>query len=276
MEFQHILFPVDFSEPCKKFAPWVVDMVKRMSARLSLINVWESPYSWSGEIDSHLLERVEDFKELEGRQRSALEKFRRNHLLSVTADIVVRQGDPAKQIREYASASDVDLIIMPTHGYGRFRATLLGSVTAKVIHDTLCGVLTSAHIEKQHRPPIRMILCAVDDVLDSVKTIRHAGLLARELECSLSIIHAIPPGTGNGHPESHICASLQSLEALAHVSVPIRIENGEIAAVVPEAATREGADLLVIGRGHAPEVLGSLRSHVYPIIRNSPCPVLTV
>jgi Universal stress protein family len=51
MEFQHILLPVDLSKPCEQIVLWVVEMVKRMRARLTLLNVWQSPYSRSGEID---------------------------------------------------------------------------------------------------------------------------------------------------------------------------------------------------------------------------------
>ena len=36
------------------------------------------------------------------------------------------------------------------------------------------------------------------------------------------------------------------------------------------------ADLVVIGRGIMQHVLGSLRTHVYSIIREAPCPVISV
>lgn len=281
MEFQHILFPVDFSKPCEQIVPWIVEMGKRLGARLTLLNVRELPYSWSGEIDPRLLEGLTNFEELETQQRTALEEFRRAHLASAGAEIVLRKGDPAQQIAEYARTADVDLIMMPTHGYGRFRAALLGSVTAKVIHDSLGAVWASAHIEKLHSPPYpcRLIICAVDGteertIWESIKTIRHAGLLAEDLECSLIVVHAMP--SGKAQSESQLSSRLQSCEALAQVSVPICVEKGEIATVVPEVARRYGADLLVVGRGHSPDVLGSWRSHVYSILRNSPCPVLTI
>jgi nucleotide-binding universal stress UspA family protein len=46
-----------------------------------------------------------------------------------------------------ARESAFDLIMMPTRGRGRFRAALLGSVTAKVLHDSACAVWTAAHAE---------------------------------------------------------------------------------------------------------------------------------
>ena len=51
MEFKYILFPVDFSKPCEQIVPWVVEMVERLGSRLTLLNVWDSPCSWPGEVD---------------------------------------------------------------------------------------------------------------------------------------------------------------------------------------------------------------------------------
>lgn len=272
LQFQHILFPVDFSQPCVQVVPWVAEMVKRLGSRLTVLHVWEPPYSWSGEIDPRLLEGPSNYEQLESRAQTALEEFRMAHLVLGTAEMAVRKGDPARSITEYARTTDVDLIMMPTHGYGPFRAALLGSVTTKVIHDSDCAVWTSAHIEKLQNPayPYRLIMCAVGDTDESMKTIRQAARLAEDLECSLTIVHAVPPDKS----ESELFSRVQSCEAFANV--PMCVERGEIASIVPETAKRYGADLLVIGRGHAPDVLGSWRSHVHSIIRNSPCPVLTL
>lgn len=56
----------------------------------------------------------------------------------------------------------------------------------------------------------------------------------------------------------------------------IVIEPGEPHNVVPDAAGRTNADLIVIGRGVRTSALGRLRAHSYEIIRNAPCPVLSV
>ena len=58
-----------------------------------------------------------------------------------------------------------DLIMMPTHGYGPFRRFLLGSVTAKILHDATCPVWTSTHLETSvgtGKVGIRKVLGAVD------------------------------------------------------------------------------------------------------------------
>ena len=43
--------------------------------------------------------------------------------------------NPPIRIVSYAREHTIDLIMMPTHGYGPFRSLLIGSVTAKVLHD---------------------------------------------------------------------------------------------------------------------------------------------
>jgi hypothetical protein len=55
--------------------------------------------------------------------------------------------------------------MMPSYGLGFFRPSLLGSVTAKVLHDVGCPVWTSVHAEEA--PPLERIgctkvLCAID------------------------------------------------------------------------------------------------------------------
>src|ERR1035438_1854787 len=60
----------------------------------------------------------------------------------------VVEGDPAGQIVDYARDHDIGLIVMATHGYGPFRRFLLGSVTAKVLHDAGCPVWTGPHLEE--------------------------------------------------------------------------------------------------------------------------------
>jgi nucleotide-binding universal stress UspA family protein len=44
----------------------------------------------------------------------------------------------------------------------------------------------------------------------------------------------------------------------------------------PDVASRRGADLLVIGRGSESGLLGRLRANAYAILRESPCPVVTI
>jgi nucleotide-binding universal stress UspA family protein len=69
---------------------------------------------------------------------------------------------------------------------------------------------------------------------------------------------------------------VEDLQASAGIKAPLCVTVGHVADRVREEARRHGADLVLIGRGALHETLGRLRTHAYGIIRQSPCPVLSV
>jgi len=201
---------------------------------------------------------------------------------------VVVEGDPARAIDDYARENGTDLIMMPTHGYGLFRTLLLGSVTAKVLHDTPCAVWTGVHMEDAPAvsPEFATIMCAVDRTEDSVASMRFACRLAHDNHARLFIVHAIPGA--EIAPDKYFDADLRQylekdarktvaqLQEAAGVAAPLCLDMGEVSHVVRDSALGHSADLVVIGRGHATRTLGRLRSNVYSIIRDAPCPVISV
>jgi nucleotide-binding universal stress UspA family protein len=56
----------------------------------------------------------------------------------------------------------------------------------------------------------------------------------------------------------------------------VNIAIGPIKDVLTEAARRLRADVLVIGKSPQPGVLGRLRDLSYAVVRDAPCPVLSV
>ena len=131
--FQHILFPVDFSIQNCGIAPYVENMACTYGARVTIFNVMELPAAaypgWAAygpPIDLQAMAVV---------RKQQVDSFLKNEFQNVATTRVMLEGDPASRIAEYAGHEKVDLIMMPTHGYGPFRRFLLGSVTAKVLHD---------------------------------------------------------------------------------------------------------------------------------------------
>ncbi|WP_321476280.1 universal stress protein [uncultured Paludibaculum sp.] len=198
------------------------------------------------------------------------------------------EGDPARCIVEYAQSHGVDLIMMPTHGYGVLRRFLLGSVTAKVLHDTDRPVWTCMHAEKQiQKNPtgIRAVACAVDLGPHSPGLLRWASDLAASYDARLIAIHAstqLEPVIGVVHdPEwrAHVSdvlwAQLSELVRKSGVTAELKLTAGEAAKAVALATRETGADVLVIGR--TPDgLMGRLRTNTYAIIRQSPCPVVSI
>jgi nucleotide-binding universal stress UspA family protein len=197
-------------------------------------------------------------------------------------------GDVAEKIVEFAAARAIDLVMMPTRGFGAFRRFLTGSVTAKALHDLHCPVWTSAHTEHpQGSVPlgIRTILCAVDLTTSDEALIRRAHELAVFFSARLRLFHCVnstPLNTDgfSGIDFRHFVLrssreAISKLQQRAGTNYPIEIMEGDLVESLPRAAKQFGADLVVIGRGHLAQPLGQFRTNTHAIVRAAPCPVLS-
>lgn len=129
-------------------------------------------------------------------------------------------------------------------------------------------------------------MCAVDLTEKSIPTMQFASKLAHDFHAKLWLVHAVPGA--ETRPQKYFEADLQAfledearkaigkMQETAGVKAQLCLGAGEVPHVVQEAALHHGADLVVIGRGHATRALGRLRTNVYSIIRQSPCPVISV
>jgi len=185
------------------------------------------------------------------------------------------EGDPATTIVDYANQEHFDLIMLPTHGLGDFRRFLLGSVTAKVLHDADCPVWTGVHMAEA--PPLenivfRNFLCSVDLGPQFEGVVECAAELAEQYRAKLSVFQVVPEPAS----AAEIRQKIEGLLPAAAKHASVLVEAGEVAKTVSCVATRVQADLLVIGRNPAPGMFGRLRTDAYSIIRQSPCPVISV
>ena len=286
--FQHILFPVDFSERSDAAAPFVLSMAQRNHARVTTIHVVQPAPPIYGAMNSVYPDTI-DYVEIQNILRKRLREFAENELPKVETVAVVEVGDPAAVIAEYAAAHHVDLIAMPTNGYGAFRRMLLGSVTAKVLHDAKVPVWTAAHApEPSHRahPLPRHIVVALDLRPESRETMARALELAQNSGADLEILHVAPEG--ETVPEA---AERRVQDVVAEVAREqvvkvhqdsggepgVILTGGSIAVQLRAVAIRKRADLVVIGRGSIQAgIMHRLLANSYDIIREAPCPVLSV
>jgi nucleotide-binding universal stress UspA family protein len=165
---------------------------------------------------------------------------------------------------------------------------LLGSITAKVLHDVTCPVLTIAHAENTPAviPPFRAILCAVDFGPQSEAVLRWADGFACMVGGQVHLIHMLPviPMGQWGYCDSNLSQRIrEDAEQRAYLLVKqtgtqakILLETGTVAEGLRDLAKSISADVLVIGRHHEGGHLGRLRDTAYAIIRESPCPVISV
>jgi nucleotide-binding universal stress UspA family protein len=288
-KFESILFPIDFSERSRAAAPFVLSMAQRYKSKVVALHALPPPPPLYAGMNT-VYPDVYDFEGLSTDLRAELETFTETELPKVDATCHVEMGDPAAVITEYAENENIGLIMMPTHGYGAFRRALLGSVTAKVLHDAKVPVWTAAHApEPSHRahPKPRFILCALDLKPESRHTLEFAIEIAGETDASVELLHVAPEDAiGPIQAESRIHELLVETarsrlvkiqEAAGATDVEMVLAGGSVADMVRDTAIKKRADLVVIGRGCIQQGLGGrLRANAYAILREAPCPVLSV
>jgi nucleotide-binding universal stress UspA family protein len=268
-----ILFPIDFSQRCAAIAPMVAGFARRFHAAPTLLYVLPKDA-----IDEQRIEAQED-----------LSVFADSHFSGMPVCRALLQGDAGKEIIESAHEHKIDLIMMPTHSYGPFRRLLLGSVALQVLGEARCPVWTDAHTEvplSHQNAKFRNVLCAVDLSQRSHVALQWAKQFAADTQARLTIVHATPLAVAAGvgapmadwRPEIEDAArqEIGRLQRSEGTHAAVTIVAGEVAHAVRAAAEEAEADLLVIGRGAEDGHHGRLRNHAYPIIRHSPCPVVSV
>jgi nucleotide-binding universal stress UspA family protein len=288
MTFKTILFPVDFSDRCRGAARYVEALAGRFGSKVILLNVLENVAGRPTDLDFGGLVPPYPQEQLEERTRATLDTFLAEELKYVQVERRHETGDAARTIIRVAEAENVDLIMMPTQGYGAFRRFLLGSVTAKVLHDASCAVWTGVHMEDA--PPldaitIRSVLCANDLTEVGNAVFEAAVWFANEWGAKLIVTHAVPGS--DAIPEKIMDSELRQqlirdarlkIEAMcqqAGVEADTCIDAGDVHKVVAACAKAHKADIIIIGRGRR-SGLGRLRAHSYAIIRESPCPVISI
>ena len=289
LKFSRILFPVAFSERCRGAARYAGALSCHFHAELVLLHVVAPPPSVFGGPEA-VAYPADLFDGMLDKSKTDLEAFPSEELQGLNVTRVVLEGDPARTIIQYAHAERFDLIVMPTHGYGPFRRFLLGSVTAKVLHDADCPVWTGPHMEQapaRESLSLRHIVCAVDLGPQSQAIVDWAVGMADEFKSDVAFVHAIPSslaGMGDVYLDSQWCVRVASaarerilcLQEAAGSKGEIYIEEGDAPFAVSEAARRLHADLLVIGRGSDSGLVGRLRANAYAILRESPCAVVSI
>ena len=189
MMIENILFPVDFSPSCAAMAPYVNRAAEMFGACVSLVHVCD--------LASHngfeLLVRVpqEIAEEHQGIAEERLQSFLQAEFPPAACARILRSGEAAEQIADVARTGGFDLIVMPTHA-GRFRRTLLGSTTAKVLNDADCPILTTEHAGAKTPRPLqhKVWACAIGLSQDSERVLRLASRAAAAAGAQLSVIHA--------------------------------------------------------------------------------------
>jgi len=274
-----ILAPIVFSENCRGALRYSVTLASRFHSDLTILHVVE-PLAAFGIESTSGLEYIDKCRRAWAVDEMDKLTFPAGRRMAVKTETV--EGDPAAEICRFAREKQMDLVVMPTHGHGPFRRFLLGSVTAKVLHDCVSPVCTGAHLERALNTPVpevRHVMCAVDFGPQTDMVLRWGAGIAATWDAALTAVHVVP-----GHHDSPAertaadaaAEQLRNRSAAAGAGGECLVQAGPVASTVCNTAARLGADLVIIGRSHGAGGTGRIRSTAYEITRESPCPVTGV
>jgi nucleotide-binding universal stress UspA family protein len=285
VNFDNILFPVDFSASCIALKGEVEAIAKRFNSHVTLFHVFEIPPAWYGIGDTCALSG-EWINEMVGEAQKRLDSF----ALDLPAHKITRvseYGQPAAQICQFVNDHPINLIAMATHGHGAVEGLIMGSVTAKVLHNV--NVPVWLHPEKAPKTNWSgrfKILCGVDFDDEAVPMLLYAQQMADSFGATVTLVHSVPESEvrPNKYFDAEFFSALvglakegvAKLQARAQTNLPVKVSGLPMSQALADAATQDKANLILIGRGHSQKFLGRFRTHTYDLLGQLTCPLLSV
>jgi nucleotide-binding universal stress UspA family protein len=137
--FSKILVPVDGSDISYRALDSALFLSERLGSKITAIHVIEkvpTVYIQSQKLLDEILEthKNESQKILDECSSIATKK-------GIAINTTLLEGNPASTILEFSQTEKCEVIIIGSRGMGHFKELILGSVSSKVIHHSLCPVL---------------------------------------------------------------------------------------------------------------------------------------
>jgi universal stress protein A len=142
MIVQHVLVPLDFSEPADEALAYAIALAHQFHARLTLLHVLDLTPVTMEDMTAGMTATYLDDLETDAQHllQASLERVQRAGL---QGDSLLVQGTPTQAIVDTAGEQRVDLIIMGTHGRTGLAHVFLGSVAEHVVRQAPCPVLVT-------------------------------------------------------------------------------------------------------------------------------------
>lgn len=297
LALKKILFPTDFSRCAEQAQTHALALAQEYGAELHMLHVNPAleyaPHALDQNFPNHEQITVQ-MRELALRHMSTALTSREAGRVRVQQ--VYQNGiSVAPVILTYASANDIDLIVMGTHGRRGLGHLFLGSVAEEIVRMATCPVLT---IRERKTPTVstklERIFVPVDFSEHSRQALLYAKVLAQSHSACLQLLHVVEDlrypafymaerfAYFDVRPDIATQAQ-QELEQFfreaidAQVSADFHVREGGAAHEIVKFAEKQASDLIVIAThgltGLEHLLMGSVAENV---VRRAPCPVLTV
>jgi len=207
---------------------------------------------------------------------------------SIETTPVLLEGDPKDVIPALAEKHQPAMIVLGTHGGGRFERGIIGSTAEKILRSTRWPSLT---VGPKVRPassktlPFERILFATDFSMAAAHAALYAVAVAEAFRAKLDVLNVIQEGAV-AHPDRLTHLQKEFYEALDKL-VPEQardfcdprsfVEVGKAHEQILEHIREHSIDLLVLGiRKSSHLSIETRMSRAFQIIADAECPVLTI
>lgn len=291
LTIRRVLFPTDFSEGAKQAFPQAASLADWHDAELHIFNVTGRHRHEYETTQEQFPVSVETLSGWLGRASGDGSVWPDLEELQVIQD-QVESAVPAEKILDYATAKDVDLVVMGTHGRRGVDRMLFGSVTEEVVRKAPCPVLTVREGgERAPRQAVRRVLIPVDFSDATETAVRHGKEIAQTYGAEIDLLHVVeepiyPNAYGLDPIEfptqevvERVEARLADLarEEIGYEHVTVEAPVGPPATGILDYIEKNEVDLVVLathGRtGFERVLLGSVTERV---LRRSPVPVFVI
>jgi len=281
LPFRRILFPVDYSDACKAIAPYVIETARHFQASLTLAHayqVWSLPHEELIKAANGWPQRAKPY------EKHRLREFAACVFPGLDPEFRVEEGDAGAVIHDIIEHEGTDLVMMPSRGQGIVRRLLLGSTTAKVLHDSSAAVWTCGRSMQPAKPNYQSVLCTVDESDEAESVAKAAAYMAKSYRARLTLMHVmeyIPTSfdldlSAYQAMKDASCRKLREMNSRLDLNASYLVsEEPFLEAILHQTETVQ-ADLIVAGRGMSQGTFSRAWSSLCDIVRESPCPVLSI
>lgn len=211
-----------------------------------------------------------------------LDRLTRDHRLQgIDVRRAIEQGEISDIAGAFVRDQHIDLLIVGTHGRTGLPRLVLGSAAQQIFHSVRCPVLAVGPRAPGTGPQLqlRRVLFATDLSRESLAAVPYLLTAVEEWQTPLDILHVCKSGDpAHRSVMEELAAGLHRRRADPSQPAPHwEILRGKASPTILDFAVRSRADLIVFGlKPHRTLYSASTWSHACEIVRQAPCPVLSI
>lgn len=247
LQLRRIVVPTDFSSLAEEAARAALAIAERSGAEIVLLYAdpfLPPPHFLATQVDE-LSVALSDSKRLAAEE---LEKWRARMIGDrVTSSSVVIEDLPVAAIIDWTAANGVDLIVMGTHGRGGFNRMLLGSVSERVLRETVIPLLL-VRPETAH-PESTRILCPVNSTPAAHRALDYAVSFASSIGGEVTLLHVVER-TDDSAEERKTIEQWVSQAGTTAVRIETLVRHGNAAEQIITAAREAKAGMIILASQH--------------------------